>query len=74
MATGALELAGKIAGKDVSSREVVEAHLARVEKVNGHLNAIVRLLTDEALAAADPADAPSPTASCSVRSTVCRAR
>ena len=54
---GALELAGKIAGKEVSSREVVEAHLARVEQVNGSLNAVVRLLTDEALLAADHADA-----------------
>ncbi len=27
---GALELAGKIATKEVSSREVVESHLARV--------------------------------------------
>jgi amidase len=54
---GALELAGKIAGKEVSSREVVEAHLARVEQVNGSLNAVVRLLSDEALLAADHADA-----------------
>ncbi len=54
---GALELAEKIAGKEVSSREVLEAHLARVEQVNGDLNAVVRLLTDEARAAADDADA-----------------
>jgi amidase len=53
---GALELAGLIREGDVSSREVVEAHLVRVDKVNGHVNAIVRLLTDEALAAADAAD------------------
>jgi amidase len=54
---GALELAGKIAGKEVSSREVLEAHLSRVDQVNGDLNAVVRLLTDEARAAADDADA-----------------
>ncbi len=53
---GALELAGLIREGDVSSREVVDAHLVRVDKVNGHLNAIVRLLTDEALMAADAAD------------------
>ena len=53
---GALELAGKIATKQVSSREVVESHLARVLQVNKDVNAIVRLLTDEALAAADRAD------------------
>jgi len=53
---GALELARNIRSKQVSSREVVEAHLARVDQVNGHLNAIVRVLADEALAAADAAD------------------
>jgi amidase len=53
---GALELAALIRDGDVSSREVVEAHLVRVDKVNGHVNAIVRLLADEALAAADTAD------------------
>lgn len=54
---GALELAEKIREKQVSSRDVVAAHLARVEACNGQLNAIVRLLPDEALAAADAADA-----------------
>jgi len=54
---GALELAGMIARKEVSSREVVTAHLARVDEVNPYLNAIVRRLDVEALAAADRADA-----------------
>ena len=54
---GARELAEKIRSKEVSSREVLEAHLTRVEQVNGHLNAIVRDLSDEARAAADAADA-----------------
>jgi amidase len=53
---GALELARMIRAGEVSSREVVEAHLVRVDKVNGQLNAIVRLLADEALVAADVAD------------------
>lgn len=54
---GALELAAKIRSGETSSREVLDAHLGRVEEVNGELNAIVRLLTDEATAAADAADA-----------------
>jgi amidase len=54
---GALELAGRIRDREVSSREVLAAHLARVEACNDSLNAIVRLLTDEALAAAEQADA-----------------
>ena len=41
----------------MSSREVVDAHLERIEAVNGHLNAIVLVLADEARAAADAADA-----------------
>jgi amidase len=53
---GALELADRIRSKEVSSREVLEAHLARVEQCNGALNAVVRLLADEALTAADAAD------------------
>jgi len=54
---GALELADRIRSKEVSSREVLEAHLARVDECNGALNAIVRLLSDEARSAADAADA-----------------
>ncbi len=54
---GALELAARIRNKEVSSREVLEAHLTRVDQCNGSLNAIVRLLADEARTAADAADA-----------------
>ena len=54
---GALELAGMIARKEVSSREVVAAHLARIDEVNPHLNAVVRRWDDDSLAAADAADA-----------------
>jgi len=53
----ALELAGMIRDGQVSSREVIEAHYARIDQVNPHLNAVVRRLDDEALAAADAADA-----------------
>lgn len=52
----ARELAAQIAAGDVSSREVLDAHLARVEAVNPDLNAIVRVLADEASAAAAEAD------------------
>ncbi|MFT3765207.1 MAG: amidase family protein [Minicystis sp.] len=40
----------------MSSREVVEAHLARIEEVDGHLGAITVTLRESALAAADAAD------------------
>ena len=52
----ALQLAHTIKVGEASSREVVEAHLARIDAVNPHLNAIVRRLDDSALAAADAAD------------------
>src|ERR1700688_4035581 len=52
----ATELARRIARRDVSAREVMEAHLARVERENPVLNAIVTLHAKEALAAAGRAD------------------
>jgi len=53
---GAKDLAEKIAAKDVSSAEVVEAHLDRIARVNPQVNAIVRVLAEEARAAARRAD------------------
>jgi len=53
---GAVELARAIQSRQASSREVVEAHLLRIEQVNGALNAITVLTADAALAAADLAD------------------
>ncbi len=53
---GALELAGMIARKEVSSVEVVQAHLARIDDVNPKLNAVVRRLDQSALEAAAAAD------------------
>lgn len=50
------ELAGMIARGDVSSAEVVEAHLGRIAEVNPRLNAVVRVLADEARAGAAEAD------------------
>jgi amidase len=52
----ALDLARLIAARKTSSAEVVEAHLARIEAVNPKLNAIVRVLADEARAGAREAD------------------
>ncbi|MCY3557640.1 MAG: amidase [Chloroflexi bacterium] len=52
----AVELAGLIRDREVSSREVVEAHLDRIVEVNGQVNAVTRVLEDTALAAADAAD------------------
>ena len=57
---GAGELAELIATREVSSREVVDAHLERIEAVNGDLNAITVVLADEARAAADAADGSTP--------------
>ena len=53
----ATELALMIAAGDVSSREVVEAHLARIDAVNGSVNAVTLPLAESARAAADAADA-----------------
>ncbi len=53
---GAGDLARMIARKEVSSREVVRAHLDRVDRVNPSLNAIVRRFDEQALAEADRAD------------------
>ena len=51
------ELAAMIAGGETSSREVVDAHLERIDEVNDHCNAVVRVLADEARSEADAADA-----------------
>ena len=53
---GALELAGLIAEGEITSVEVVESLIDRIEAVNPHLNAIVRRLDEEAMAAAVNAD------------------
>lgn len=53
---GAAAIARAIREKQVTSREVVEAHLARIEQVNPAVNAITEVLSDAALEAADGAD------------------
>jgi fatty acid amide hydrolase len=54
---GAIELARAIEGGRCSAREVVEAHIERIEKVNPALNAVVVTRFDAARAEADRADA-----------------
>jgi fatty acid amide hydrolase len=52
----AVELARRIAHGEVSASEAVEAHIARIEEVNGQLNAVVVKRYDEARAEARAAD------------------
>ncbi len=52
----ATELLRRMQSKEVSARDVIEAHLARIEDVNPRLNAIVTLHAEEAMAAARRAD------------------
>ena len=52
----AVELAAAIRSRKASCREVVEAHLRRIEAVNPAVNAVVVVLGDQALDAADAAD------------------
>jgi amidase len=53
----ACDLARLVADRDVSAREVVQAHLDRIRLVNPALNAIAVILGAQALEAADAADA-----------------
>ena len=52
----AAELARLVRAKTLSARDVVGAHLARIERVNPGLNAIVTLVADQAMARARLAD------------------
>jgi amidase len=52
----ATELARLVRSRALSAREVVRAHLDRIDAVNGRVNAIVTLTADRALAAAQAAD------------------
>ncbi|MGH7331434.1 MAG: amidase [Candidatus Rokuibacteriota bacterium] len=53
----ASELAGRIRTREVSVREVVQAHLAQIERVNTKVNAIVTITPERALSDARAADA-----------------
>ena len=52
----ATELAQRIASRQISSAEAVDANLARINAVNPALNAVVQVLADEARASAVLAD------------------
>jgi amidase len=52
----AVELAARLARKQVSAREVMTAHLAQIERLNPKVNAIVTLVAEQAMAGASRAD------------------
>lgn len=52
----ATALARKIRDQEISSEEVVRAHLQQIKRVNPHLNAVVQLVAEEALDEARVAD------------------
>ena len=52
----AVELASRLARKQVSAREVMTAHLEQIERVNPKVNAIVTLVAEQAMAGAANAD------------------
>jgi amidase len=54
---GATRLASAIASRQVSSREAVLSNLDRLHAINPRINAVVDVMADEALIAADQADA-----------------
>ncbi|WP_298862206.1 amidase family protein [uncultured Sulfitobacter sp.] len=53
----ATEIAQAVRNKHLSAVEVTEAHLARLDEVNGAINAVVQEFPDEALTAARAVDA-----------------
>ena len=52
----ACELARLIRMRELSAREVTEAHLARIEAVNSQVNAVVTVTAERALREAAAAD------------------
>jgi amidase len=54
--SSAVELVRLMRQKQVSSRDVMAAHLARIERVNPKVNAIVTLVAEQAMAEAARAD------------------
>src|ERR1700734_1513491 len=52
----AVEMAGLIRGKKLSAREVMDAHLKQIERVNPRVNAIVTLVAEQARENARKAD------------------
>jgi amidase len=52
----AVDMAARLRRRDLSAREVMAAHLARIERVNPKVNAIVTLVAERAMADAARAD------------------
>ena len=52
----AVDLAARLARKQLSARDVMKAHLDQIERVNPKVNAIVTLVAEQAMAAAAKAD------------------
>ena len=52
----ALDMVQSIRGKEISCREVMEAHIEQIEDINPKVNAIVTLDVDKGLKEADAAD------------------
>jgi len=52
----AVDLAARLARKEVSAREVMTAYLAQIERLNPKVNAIVTLVAEQAMAGASRAD------------------
>ena len=52
----AVDLASRIRRKQISARDVMTAHLARIERVNPKINAVVTLVAERAMADAKKAD------------------
>ena len=52
----ATELAHRIRAKDISTREVVEAHLAQIDRINPLVNAVITLHPQQAVDAGKAAD------------------
>jgi amidase len=53
----AVELARRIRARELSALDLLEAHLAQIERVNPRVNAIITLVTDQAITQAHAADA-----------------
>jgi amidase len=58
----AIELAQLVRDRDVSSRELVELYLARIERLDADLDSYVEVLSERARSAADAADERTPAA------------
>ena len=51
------EASNLIARKELAPTELLDAHLGRIEKIDGKLNSFVTMMADEAVAAARLAEA-----------------